>query len=300
MGLTWHDIRALISARKAGIEFGRTLTVGRLNLFISPFDLKDILRKDMPSLLEKYDQFMIPHPSYVEPLLKLMGAKEVLSLDASNYEGASIIHDMNQPISPELKGTFDFVNDGGTLEHVFNFPTAIKNCMELVKIGGHLMINTPANNNFGHGFYQFSPELFFRVLCPDNGFKVERMVAFEHFDGSQWFEVADPDQVRSRVELLNPSRRVQLLVRAVKTHQAEVFAKMPQQSDYSAAWDANAATDTGSTFLREPSPLRVRFKKTIESLSPSLMLKLRRLKNARLNRRFSFEKQRQFFTPVKE
>jgi hypothetical protein len=30
------------------------------------------------------------------------------------------------------------------------------------------------------------------------------------------------------------------------------------------------------------------------------MLKLRRLKNARLNRRFSFEKQRQFFTPVKE
>lgn len=300
MGVCWHHVKALISARKAGIEFGRTLTVGRLNLFISPFELKEILKKDMPELLAKYDEFMLPHPIYAEPLLKLLGATEVVSLDASNYEGASIIHDMNLPIPDELKGKFDFVDDGGTLEHVFAFPTAIKNCMELLKVGGHLMINTPANNNFGHGFYQFSPELFFRVLSPENGFKVERMVAFEHFDGSQWFEVADPDLVRSRVELLNHRRRVQLSVRAVKTQETQIFAKTPQQSDYAVAWDTSAGTDTGSVFLREPNRVRVGIKRAIESLSPALMLKLRRLKNSRLNKRFSFERQRKFFTPVKE
>jgi len=300
MGIHWHHVKALISARKAGVQFGRTLTVGRQNLFITAFELKEMLRKDMPDVLARYDEFMVPHPTYSEPLFKLFGASEVVSMDASNYEGATIVHDMNFPIPAELKGTFDFVDDGGTLEHVFTFPTAIRNCMELLKVGGHLVINTPANNQFGHGFYQFSAELFFRVLSPENGFKVERMVAMEHFDGSPWFEVADPAQVRSRVELLNHTRRVELAIRAVKTHNAEIFATVPQQSDYSAVWDSKTGIDTQDLFLREPNRLREGIKKALERLSPRLILNIRRMKNSRLNKRFSFENQRKFFTPVKE
>jgi 2-polyprenyl-3-methyl-5-hydroxy-6-metoxy-1,4-benzoquinol methylase len=56
------------------------------------------------------------------------------------------------------------VFDGGTLEHIFDYPTAIKNCMKMVKPGGHLLLTTPANNWFGHGFYQFSPELFYSFV----------------------------------------------------------------------------------------------------------------------------------------
>ncbi|GHV03646.1 hypothetical protein AGMMS50229_03290 [Campylobacterota bacterium] len=42
--------------------------------------------------------------------------------------------------------------------------------MELVKTGGHLILGTPIDNYYGHGFYQFSPELFFSLLDRDNGF----------------------------------------------------------------------------------------------------------------------------------
>ena len=38
--------------------------------------------------------------------------------------------------------------------------------------GGVLYIATPANNHCGHGFYQFSPELFFSLLSPKNGFEI--------------------------------------------------------------------------------------------------------------------------------
>jgi len=31
-----------------------------------------------------------------------------------------IIHDLNRPIPDTLSGTFDFIYDGGTLEHVFD------------------------------------------------------------------------------------------------------------------------------------------------------------------------------------
>jgi 2-polyprenyl-3-methyl-5-hydroxy-6-metoxy-1,4-benzoquinol methylase len=87
---------------------------------------------------------------------------------------ASIIHDLNKPVPKELEERFDVVLDGG-LEHVFDFPQAIENAMRMTKIGGHLILETPANNLCGNGFYQFSPELFFRVLDSGNGFELERL-----------------------------------------------------------------------------------------------------------------------------
>ena len=51
-----------------------------------------------------------------------LGFKTVTSLDYSDYEGADLIHDLNNPIPDSLHDKFDFVYDGGTLEHVFDFP----------------------------------------------------------------------------------------------------------------------------------------------------------------------------------
>ena len=69
-----------------------------------------------------------------------------------------------------LKNKYTLVIDGGCLEHIFNFPVAIKNCMEMLQEGGHFIGITPANNLMGHGFYQFSPELYFRIFSKENGF----------------------------------------------------------------------------------------------------------------------------------
>jgi hypothetical protein len=46
----------------------------------------------------------------------------------------------------------------------FNFPVALANAMKMAKIGGHFAARTPANNQCGHGFYQFSPGLFYRII----------------------------------------------------------------------------------------------------------------------------------------
>jgi hypothetical protein len=230
-------------------------------------------------------------------LYKLLGATEVESLDASNYEGATHVHDLNQPLPDHLKQQYDFVDDGGTLEHVFNFPQAIKNCMETVKVGGRLQVETPCNNCFGHGFYQFSPDLYYRVLSPDNGFEVERVVVFEQYDGSQWYEVPDPWKVKSRIELVSKSVPIMMIVRARRTAAVPIFEKTPQQSDYVAAWTDGSA-DTRELFLRKPNPVRRWVKQTIESVSPALFNKLRGRKAIRQSKRFSFERQPAFFKPV--
>lgn len=299
MGLSWHPIKALIAAYKTGTNFEQTATIGRQNLYISPSELKALLALD-ERLPARFDEYFQPYPVYGEPLFQMLGANEIVSIDASNYENATVVHDMNLPISSDLKARFDFVLDGGSLEHVFNFPQAVKNCMEMVKVGGTLMMESPANNNLGHGFYQFSPDLLFRVLSPENGYRVERMIAYEFFDFSQWYEVADPTVVRSRVELLNCLRRVQLLVRARRTHLAEIFAKSPQQSDYIIEWGDKTSASAASPFVHEPSSYRIRLKRTLERWTPRLIRSVRSFKNYRANKGLTFGRQREFFRPVDE
>jgi hypothetical protein len=170
-------------------------------------------------------------------LLRLLGAQRIESLDASAFEGASIVHDMNRPIPGELKAAFTLVLDGGSLEHVFAFPTAIQNCMEMVAVGGHFVGISPANNYLGHGFYQFSPELYFRIFTRQHGFRLEKLVVFRR-DDRRWYAVADPAEVGRRVTLSN-SRPTLMAVIAQKTHEVAFSPLTAQQSDYSSKWQAH-------------------------------------------------------------
>lgn len=97
---------------------------------------------------------------HADDFFRGLGATSVDVMDVSEYEGANILHDLNQPVSTQLTDAYDCVFDGGATEHVFNFPMALKNCMEMVKVGGHLIVIAPWNNYAGQGFYQLSPELF--------------------------------------------------------------------------------------------------------------------------------------------
>jgi len=144
------------------------------------------------------------------------------------------------------------------VEHVFNFPTSIRNSMQLVRVGGRFVTATTGNNFCGHGFYQFSPELFFRVFSPENGFSVLEMYMAEQ--GGRTRRVMDPAEVKSRVELCN-SRPAFLLVHARRDAAVELFTRTPQQSDYVASWMGRrdgAATPTRAAWKLWPvmQPLR--------------------------------------------
>jgi SAM-dependent methyltransferase len=181
---------------------------------------------------------------FAEPFLQMLGARAVTSFDAANFENPSVVHDFNNPIPDEFKNKFSVVLDGGTLEHVFNFPAAIKNCMEMVKVGGHFLGISPANNHMGHGFYQFSPELFFRVFSRQNGFEVEQILIFEETPAPEWFEVSDPNSINERVVLMNDQPSLMLII-AKKIEAVEIFKEFPQQSDYVARWEEGQGDDFG-------------------------------------------------------
>jgi hypothetical protein len=242
MGIDANGSRFLLYAQRAGVDFTRTLMIGRQGLHLTANRLAANFAefgRRMDDIEAK--QLLEAANGYAEPFFQQLGAAEVDSLDASDYEGAMHVHDLNTPVADELKGRFSTVLDGGSLEHVFNFPVAVQSCMEMVAVGGHYLGITPTSNFSGHGFYQFSPELFYRILTAENGFTVERMLLYEDRPASSWYEVPDPLILHRRVTFTNPNRSYLAFI-ARKLAAVPLFTRWPQQSDYAAAWASESRT----------------------------------------------------------
>ena len=280
MGFDRATIQILLTAREAGASFDRVLTIGRQWVYITEEELRELLSRNGIQLsANEVRKIYTDQKGYCEPLLNLLGASQIDSIDISGYEDASILHDMNRPLPETYRDQFSIVIDGGSLEHVFDFPAALKNCMQAVAPGGHFIGITPANNFMGHGFYQLSPELFFRVFVPANGFKIINIIIYEYPWKSVWYEVVDPVQAQSRVELTN-SRPTLLIVWAKKTASVPIFEQPPQQSDYLATWHQSARSaiggadapprSTASFFKRFAPQLVARLYRAVRPFRPTM------------------------------
>jgi hypothetical protein len=281
MGLNINDIKFLLWAKQEGVDFTKMMMIGRQKLYLN-VSLMDAafsafgIKKSKAELAV----FFSSQDGYAEPFLRFLGAKEIESIDASVYESATHVVDMNQPIKEDLKEQFSVVFDGGSLEHVFNFPTAIRNCMEMIRQNGHFIAITPCNNYMGHGFYQFSPELFFRIFTEQNGFKMEKAIVYENSTVATWYEVSDPEAIRKRAQA-QTRRHTLLIVLARRTAIKPLFTTPPQQSDYAAIWHQQAATGQHKTISRPlsmaaridmelPLPLKKAFRRLAKWMQPKM------------------------------
>jgi len=236
MGINKNSLRFLLLAKKRGVDFSRTAMIGRQTLNMPESHFIDVMKNESGMTEPLATWAHLYEGRYAEKLLQFLGAETADSFDFSDYEQATYVHDFNNPIADEHKNKYTLVIDGGSLEHIFNFPTAMRNCMEMTASKGHFISITPSNNNFGHGFYQFSPELFYRVLNHDNGFAVKLMYYYDDKFSAHWKSVADPDKVRKRVTLIN-DKPVMLILLAERESIKSLFDKTPQQSDYQSAWE---------------------------------------------------------------
>lgn len=245
MGVDLQVLRFLLRSR-GSVSFENFLMLGRQWCHVSYEDLERELRKSRPILTDiETAAIKARECRFIEPILELLGARKTESLDFSSYEQATIVHDINNPVPDSLKSRFSCVFDGGTLEHVFDFPRAIKNAMEMVAVGGHFLGVGPANNYSGHGFYQFSPELYWHIFSEVNGYAVEEVSVCESRAGAPCYLIEDPAKIRGRLQFTN-SRPTYVMVRARRLLQAEIFKMLPQQPYYQAAWSGQNGVRSSS------------------------------------------------------
>lgn len=266
MGIDIHGLNFLRFVRQYK-DFGDTITIGRQNVNLKPAKIQTVLGNS-----KSYK-----HSAFCESLLKNYFAADIVdSVDNSNYEGASFVHDMNKPLPKKLHGKYDTVIDGGSVEHVYNAPQALWNCSALCREGGQIIHIVPANNFCGHGFWQFSPELFFTLYSEENGYRDTEIFLADLKKRSHWYKVKKPEPgLRVNIE---SNARVYVMVRTVLQRSAFSHENI-QQSDYAEIWSSSGKDAPRQH--RNDGTLRV--EKKSESLFGKLGYGIRRLRQ-RLSR----------------
>jgi hypothetical protein len=265
VAVSYAGAQFLVNACRDGVNFERTLTLGRQDLIASPILLTRLLKRNGlltdPAALRKE---ITRWPYRADRLFNALGTRELSFMDNTPYEGANVLHDLNDPVPGALHERYDVVVDSGTLEHVFNFPVALKSTMEMVAVGGHAIFLTPTNNMPGHGFYQFSPELYHQALSRENGYRVERMLAIEDELVRAWilgrvpvavqaqrgaYEIPAPPpstEFGERIEFTT-TRPTHLFVLASRLENVPVLVSPPQQAIYRALWDKSASGEESAS-----------------------------------------------------
>lgn len=216
MGLETHAFNLIryISRQR---PLGEVLTIGRQEL-------------DLPAKATR--QYNLdPSDRFCENLLVKLGAQAVQSLDVSDYEGATILRDLNVLFEPER--CYDTVLDFGSLEHVFNQAVAFRNVANLARQGGLVCHVLPVNNLAGHGFWQYCSDLMYGIYSAENGFQETEVFYASSMDHRWWYRVerAGPG-VRTQFASIEP---IILLTCARKAHaiQGDLVA---QQKLYAESW----------------------------------------------------------------
>ncbi len=236
MGIDYHALKFLTYARNR-TRFGAVATIGRQGLHLPPWRVERIL--GLPAAVD--------YGPYCEPLLiDQFGADLVHSYDNSDYERATHIADLGRALTPT--NIYDTVIDAGCLEHVYDAPQALRNLSGLTKVGGQILHILPANGFCGHGFWQFSPELFFALYSEENGYADTEVFLAELADEACWYRVKKPAHGK-RAEVLTRGEAYAL----VRTRRVRAEATpIVQQSDYVHAWQRASRDERPPTLVERP------------------------------------------------
>ena len=179
MAITRSAAALLMMQARKGSFSGHALQLGKQDIWVDVQELSDIARRVSFNLVcSQQPQFVksqfLRGKAVVDDVyfFKSLGFDEVSSLDGSDFEGATFVHDLNKSSTPAHLGErFDVIYELGTMEHIFHLPNVLSNIHQMLKVGGYVVHGSPCSNAFQHGFYMFSPCFFFDYYRA-NGYEI--------------------------------------------------------------------------------------------------------------------------------
>ncbi|MEM9795116.1 MAG: hypothetical protein AAF919_01415 [Pseudomonadota bacterium] len=255
MGVDYSSAKKLIQLSQRAKLGPRVLMLGRHRMQIKEKLLPAIDRvlAELGSSLTQAD--LVQEDGYAETFFHALGAETVDTIDLSDFEGANLLHDLNDPVPEDIVGNYDLIYDGGTTEHIFDVARCMDNLNRLLAPGGILASCVPANNWFAHGFYQFGPELVYGYWKHGCGFDVLTCSMLPEMPRDKELPIADPAAKghRPRMRGKVPNQRVYLYYEVKKGPDAHTYRRA-LQTDYVRKWsDHDRSKDrmTEITALRD-------------------------------------------------
>lgn len=192
MGISGSCFRLFMGELSKGhikYDHDNVMQLGRQHTFITyeeAFNISktlyrdDALKKDIRDYC--HQRKSINKSDYIDDyiafrLLNFRG--DIHSMDVSDYENPTYVHDLNFPVPKELHGKYDLVFDGGTLEHVYDVKQVMNNIHAMLKPNGIVIHSSPSHNHVDHGYYMFSP-IFFSDYYHANNYQTLNSYLFEY------------------------------------------------------------------------------------------------------------------------
>ena len=147
---------------------GKVLCIANLSVFMTPNEVATLAGQYGISV--SAHQFAIDEMTVsrgvgqvdMRSFFRVVCQTEVDVMDISDYEGAELIADLNDPIDQSLYNRYDVVIDGGTLDNIFDTATALRNFHNFLVPGGRLLCcNTSNSALFNSAYSGLPPDWYF-------------------------------------------------------------------------------------------------------------------------------------------
>jgi hypothetical protein len=195
MGINRQSLKAILFENNYKSVYGRVLLLGRSTVTIS--------YPDLAGLFNKFD-LLPPNKFLTNKITKAQtnlynvddidlfkslspSITSIDVLDVSPYEGATVISDLNYPVSKELHCQYDFIYDSSVLDNLFNPAQAIVNIVNLLKPRGRY-IGLNVCSFFPGAMVSPHPEWFFGFFAINNFSDCKVYVTEQQSNGLNRFE----------------------------------------------------------------------------------------------------------------
>ena len=248
MGIDLQVARSLVEDRNHASAARTGVMLGRQKFSVRDGRPARLLRRSLgQSGLNVPMNDLRQEDGYSETFLSKIGFPQMDSMDYSAFEGCNHVHDLNTPPPDALRGAFDVIIDGGTIEHVFNTPQALDTVFHMLRPGGVFYSVNGMTGWAGHGFYQFSPELVWRYWQDMRNCTIHRCAALPVVGGGAAIEVPDTGGTSGRrFRGRNLEGRWYLYYVIQKTDQSNMEETIGRsfQGDYAHKWSKAEGTIT--------------------------------------------------------
>lgn len=241
MGIARGMARLLLDEHSRRPFSGRVLQLGRQHLFFGMQELAtwasvhNVQLRDTPVQFSHLQEHACN--GYIDDttFFTALGFSCVESMDVSDYENCTHVHDLNRPVPENLYGRYDVIFDGGTVEHVFDTPSCLRNIHAMLKVGGRIIHGSPSTNHVDHGYYMFSPVLFYDYYDANN-YKIEQSLLIFHtqqHDKDLWKIVTYEPGVLDHLSFGGFDRGFMLAICLIARKTANsTCVQVPQQGEY--------------------------------------------------------------------
>lgn len=237
MGLAKNYVKYIIKSVKKYQIKGPVLTLGNQDIYASENEITRWLKKEdfpynksveikfstsheLPKINPKAKEYI--HAKTFFELLNIP-QEQYYDIDKFDFDRPKILHDLEKPLDASFRNFFNFILDSGTLEHIFDVKAVLSNIVNAVKPGGYALHLVPAANFLNHGFYQFSPTLFYDFYT-DNKFDIVESYIVELRGNVYRFYYYDQKRDYLGIFLSPRSRLVNCFLVRKRTEQGEIVS----------------------------------------------------------------------------